>query len=100
MNPHESFGPVQNSIPGVTDLLSHANAGVDQLLYYNNVAITALTVCLLFALLGNLMQFYFNRIDKNRSEKEWLDRFLGMNDTMAKVNLAFNVLLERLNHHD
>ncbi len=75
---HEKFGP----------LLDRTYAGVDQLLYYNNIAITALTVCLLFALFGNAYQYWSN---SRRSDKQ-LDRDISTIKAMAGIEGAIDEL--------
>ena len=72
--------------------VNQANAGVSHLYGSNDIAIIALTTCLVFALLGNTIQYF---VGNRRQEKDF-DRYVAVIkalDDLEKAVDSFQALL-------
>ncbi|MGB4107781.1 MAG: hypothetical protein WBK55_08305 [Alphaproteobacteria bacterium] len=82
----------QDVIHGATDLVGKAGAGIDQVFYYNNIAITVQMVIILFLIAGNFYQYW---VGNRRQEKDF-DRYLSVIQALAGVKEVLSVIKEKI----
>jgi hypothetical protein len=80
------YGPTQG-------LATRANSGVDQLINSGDIAILALTTCLLFALIGNIVQYF---VGNHRQTKDF-DRYIAVTKAMAGIEGAIDEMKAIIN---
>lgn len=73
---------------GVTTIIGKASDGIDQMIMYNNIAITTLTVGCLVLIAGNILQYW---VGNRRQEKDF-DRFVSVTKAMAGIEGAIDEL--------
>lgn len=82
------------------ELVEKANGGLGRLLDSGDIAIIALTTCLIFAIIGNIVQYFVgnSRQEKNfQSQNAMTLAMKGIEGAIDEVKLIFNILIDLVN---
>ena len=79
---------MDRSLIGAEQLLNHGSTGINKLLDSGDIAILALTTCLVFALVGNAVQYW---VGNRRQEKDF-DRYFTVTKAINGLEGAVDEL--------